>query len=120
MPGRDRRTYAAVTTSLEARRMTRLINIDNGGKLTDIWFVVGRGEGVGVAHLAAVDEAEVGQRPAVVDVYQPCHAPRLQARRDRSVSTPVTAGHRGADTTRPTRFVARVRWRGRGPRLASG
>ena len=41
MPGRHRRTYAAVTTSPEATRMTRLINIDNGGTLTDFCFVDG-------------------------------------------------------------------------------
>src|SRR5579859_8105378 len=120
MPGRDRRTYAAVTTSLEARRMTRLINIDNGGTLTYFCFVDGGEVRYTNTLTTPYDEPDVGQLPAVVDVYQPCHAPRLQARRDRSVSTPVTAGHRGADTTRPTRFVARVRWRGRGPRLASG
>jgi len=36
--------------------------------------VIRRGQGLGVAHLVAIDEAEVGQRAAVVDVYQPCHA----------------------------------------------
>ncbi len=35
--------------------------------------VIGRGQRLGVAHLVAIDEAEVGQRATVVDIYQSCH-----------------------------------------------
>jgi hypothetical protein len=56
--------------------------------------VVGRGQGLGVAHVAAVDQAEVGQRPAVVDVDQSCHRARVPSEMpsDRPLSSIRRAG----------------------------